>query len=218
MNSATENQWGLGRWIQCCIWVSNPLVVEDSRPTLYCLLTNPFSKKRERKYRRKIRLIEVNAKCRHLKKLTCKGTLRQVFIWVNRLEIANFLRTFSHLVFSTHAALWSVRSPVSPLTVSLFQLSPLSCANKYAAWHSSGAAWHRYGAAWHSCYGAAWHSWMMRRGTVGSASACWKAGPSSTVGSAPQGGLSHWAYKRWSDGERPRRMYCMNVIVWLYVC
>ncbi len=30
--------------------------------------------------RRKIRHIEVNAKCRYLKKLTCKGTLRQVFI------------------------------------------------------------------------------------------------------------------------------------------
>ncbi len=29
---------------------------------------------------RKIRLIEGNAKCRHLKKLTCKGTSRQVFI------------------------------------------------------------------------------------------------------------------------------------------
>ncbi len=30
--------------------------------------------------RRKIRLTEGNAKCRHLKKLTCKGTLLQVFI------------------------------------------------------------------------------------------------------------------------------------------
>jgi hypothetical protein len=29
--------------------------------------------------RRKIRLIENNAKCRHRKKLACKGTLRQVF-------------------------------------------------------------------------------------------------------------------------------------------
>jgi hypothetical protein len=29
--------------------------------------------------RRKIRLIESNAKYRYLKKLTCKGTLRQVF-------------------------------------------------------------------------------------------------------------------------------------------
>ncbi len=29
--------------------------------------------------RRKIRLKECNAKCRYLKKLTCKGTLRQVF-------------------------------------------------------------------------------------------------------------------------------------------
>ncbi len=29
--------------------------------------------------RRKIRLIECNAKCRYLKKLICKGSLRQVF-------------------------------------------------------------------------------------------------------------------------------------------
>jgi hypothetical protein len=29
--------------------------------------------------RRKIRLIECNAKCRDLRKFTCKGTLRQVF-------------------------------------------------------------------------------------------------------------------------------------------
>ncbi len=32
--------------------------------------------------RRKIRLIESNAKSRYLKKLTCKGTLRQVFLSV----------------------------------------------------------------------------------------------------------------------------------------
>jgi hypothetical protein len=31
-------------------------------------------------HHRKIRLIESNAKCRYLKKLTYKGTLRQVFI------------------------------------------------------------------------------------------------------------------------------------------
>ncbi len=38
-------------------------------------------KKEDSHYRRKTRLIEGNAKCRrHLKKLTCKGTLRQVFI------------------------------------------------------------------------------------------------------------------------------------------
>jgi hypothetical protein len=29
--------------------------------------------------RRKIRLIECNAKCRYLRKLTCKGTLQHVF-------------------------------------------------------------------------------------------------------------------------------------------
>ncbi len=61
---------------------------------------------------------------------------------------------------------------------------------------------------------------MVRRGSVDSASACWKAGPSSILGSAPLGVLTHWAYKRGGDGERPRRMYeCdMNVIGWLYVC
>jgi hypothetical protein len=39
-------------------------------------------------------------------------------------------------------------------------------------------------------YGAAWLR-MVRRGSVGSASASCKAGWSSTLGSAPQGGLSH---------------------------
>jgi hypothetical protein len=33
--------------------------------------------------RRKIRLIESNAKCRYLKKCTCKGTLRHVFYLSN---------------------------------------------------------------------------------------------------------------------------------------
>jgi hypothetical protein len=32
---------------------------------------------------------------------------------------------------------------------------------------------------------------MVRRGSVGSASACCKVGPSSILGSAPQGGLPH---------------------------
>jgi hypothetical protein len=37
--------------------------------------------------RRRTRLIESDAKCRHLKKLTCKGTLQQVFICL-RLRIS----------------------------------------------------------------------------------------------------------------------------------
>jgi hypothetical protein len=36
----------------------------------------------DREDRRKVRLIEGNAKCRYLKKLNCKGTLRQVFLSV----------------------------------------------------------------------------------------------------------------------------------------
>jgi hypothetical protein len=50
----------------------------------------------------------------------------------------------------------------------------------------------RRGSAWCGVAqnGAAWLS-MVRRGSVGSASACWKASPSSILGSALQGGLSH---------------------------
>jgi hypothetical protein len=42
-------------------------------------LSNSFYVKVYSVLRRKIRLIENNVKCRYLKKLTCKGTLRQVF-------------------------------------------------------------------------------------------------------------------------------------------
>ncbi len=43
---------------------------------------------------RKMRRVEVNAKCHHLKKLTCKGTLRRVFVRVYRLEISSFSCSF----------------------------------------------------------------------------------------------------------------------------
>jgi hypothetical protein len=66
-------------------------------------------------------------------------------------------------------------------------------------------------------YGAALLSIMVRRCSVGSASACCKAGPSSILGSAPQGGFSHWAYKRWRNV-----LYVCIVWMWLnermYVC
>jgi hypothetical protein len=39
--------------------------------------------------------IDATAKCRHLKILTCKGTLRQVFIIVYRLEIQSVVLVFS---------------------------------------------------------------------------------------------------------------------------
>jgi hypothetical protein len=48
----------------------------------------------ERPDLRKIKLIEGNAKCRHLKKLTCEGTLRQVFIRVYRQEIQSVMLVF----------------------------------------------------------------------------------------------------------------------------
>jgi hypothetical protein len=40
--------------------------------------------------------IFTKAKCRHLKKLACKGTLRQVFIEVYILEIQSVLLVFSN--------------------------------------------------------------------------------------------------------------------------
>ncbi len=58
---------------------------------------------------------------------------------------------------------------------------------------------------------------MVRRGSVGSALACCKPGPSSILGSAPQGGVSHWAYMRWGNGERPQRMVMDKCIMWLWM-
>ena len=42
-----------------------------------------------------INYIDTKAKCRHLKKLTCKGALRQSFIRVYRLEIQSVMLVFS---------------------------------------------------------------------------------------------------------------------------
>ncbi len=65
---------------QCLIWADNKepqldLKTKETGPTGHIQDTHvPASD-----YTVKIRLIENNAKCRHLKKLTCKGPLRQVF-------------------------------------------------------------------------------------------------------------------------------------------
>ncbi len=74
--------------------------------------------------RRLINYIETKAKGRHLKILTCKGTLRQVFIRVYRLEIQSVMLVFFD------PALWTV----APLTFSLVQLPPLLCVNKYTVY------------------------------------------------------------------------------------
>jgi hypothetical protein len=61
-----------------------------------------------------------NAKCRQLKILTCKGTLRQVYIRVIDWN------TISHVCIFDSA----------PLSLSLVQLSPLPlpCVNKYTVY------------------------------------------------------------------------------------
>jgi hypothetical protein len=42
-----------------------------------------------------INYVDTKANCRNIKKLTCKGTLRQVFIIVYRLEILSVMAVFS---------------------------------------------------------------------------------------------------------------------------
>jgi len=63
---------------------------------------------------------------------------------------------------------------------------------------------------------------MVRRGSVGSASACCKTGPSSILGSAPQGGFFPLSLQSDEEmekgpGERHRRsgLYEWD---WVYVC
>ncbi len=68
--------------------------------------------------------MDTKANCRHLKKLTCKGTLRQVFIRVYRLEIQYVMLIFFD------PALWTV----APLSFSLVPQSPFACVNKYTVY------------------------------------------------------------------------------------
>jgi hypothetical protein len=62
---------------------------------------------------------------RQLKKLTCKSTLRQVFLRIYGLEIQSVM-----LVFSTQLC----KLLIAPLTLSLVQISPLPCVNKYTVY------------------------------------------------------------------------------------
>jgi hypothetical protein len=73
-----------------------------------------------------INYIETKAKGCHLRKFTCKGTLRQVFIKVYRLELH-----FNHML----VVLTQLCELFDPLIFSLVQLfpppHPLPCVNKY---------------------------------------------------------------------------------------
>ncbi len=100
------------------------------------------------------------------------------------------------------------------LTYTHTHIFPIQYSSRRAAWLSMvrrGSVMVRRGSVW--CGVAQ----MVRRGSVGSASACCKAGPSSIPGSAAQGGSSHWAFKRWGDGERPQRMAMDKCIVWMWL-
>jgi hypothetical protein len=68
-----------------------------------------------------INYVDITAKFRHLKKLTCKGTLRQVFIRVYRMEVEPVM-----LLFSTQLCeLLSVSTLPSPF---------FPCVNKYTTY------------------------------------------------------------------------------------
>jgi hypothetical protein len=87
-------------------------VVDSVVHNCCCYILPRHSLKKDMPHRRQ-------CKCRHLNKLTCKGTLRHVFTRGYRLEIANLLRTFSHVGIFNPAL-----GPVAPLPFSLVQLSP----------------------------------------------------------------------------------------------
>jgi hypothetical protein len=67
--------------------------------------------------------IDTNANCHHLNKFTCKGTLRQVFSKVYRLEIQSVILTFSTQLCE-----------LLPLSPSLWLNFPLPCVNKYTVY------------------------------------------------------------------------------------
>jgi hypothetical protein len=61
--------------------------------------------------------IDTNANCHHLNKFTCKGTLRQVFSKVYRLEIQSVILTFSTQLcelLSLSSSLWLTSPPPLP--------------------------------------------------------------------------------------------------------
>jgi hypothetical protein len=70
-----------------------------------------------------INYIDTKAKCHHLKRLNCKGNLRQLFIKMYRLEIQSV-----NLVFSIQLC---ELLPLSPfLWFNSLPPSPLPCVNK----------------------------------------------------------------------------------------
>jgi hypothetical protein len=75
-----------------CVRVSWPERLPSNKPfpPLSCCVFSPV-----RLAHGLIKFIDTRAKCRHLKKFTCKGTLRQVFVRVYRLEIQSAVLVFS---------------------------------------------------------------------------------------------------------------------------
>jgi len=70
-----------------------------------------------------IHYIDTKAKCRHLKILTCKGTLRQVFIRVYRLEIKSIMLVFLTQLFE----LWPLSPSLWLISVYCVEWTRLQC-------------------------------------------------------------------------------------------
>ncbi len=74
---------------------------------------------------------DTKAKCSHLKKITCKGTLRQMFISVYRLEKHSVMLEFFQLSFVSccHSTFSVVHlAPLTPFPVWLsIQYTPIRC-------------------------------------------------------------------------------------------
>ncbi len=101
--------------------------------------------------------------------------------------------------------------------VAQYGASLLSMVRRCSVWcvvAQYGAALLSYGAALLSMVRRC--SVMVRRRSVGSASACCKAGPSSILALGTTGTVFPTELtKRWGDGERPRRTATDMWIVWM---
>ncbi len=104
LGDVTRCPWSMCPW-NCGISISCIFVPRRCVPE-WSLLTRGGS------YSRKIRLIEGNAKCRHLKKYICKGTLRQMLILLRHPPLQWFcLRWPSNFVGSESGQIQSVKIP-----------------------------------------------------------------------------------------------------------
>jgi hypothetical protein len=113
---------------------SSSAIPHHTRRSLIILLQSVTLSPPERNkklIRRKIRLTESNAKCRYLKKFTCIGTLRQVFICLRHPPLLGFWLDFvgsesSQIQYTVYnSCICSPHNPIPPPHYTLYKYTTL---------------------------------------------------------------------------------------------